>query len=392
MKDKIAKDILDRYREGTCTPEEKALVEFWAHQLNEDKAHHLSDTDLADVQKEMWRMVKPAGGSNKFLRWPAIAAAALILVSAAGIFYTLNKKAPSVTPQKTYGNVIKPGGNKAVLILADGKRIVLDDMSTGEIAQQSGIKISKKADGQLIYTVAGTNAQNDGKLVYNTIQTPRGGQYQINLPDGSKVWLNAESSLRFPIQFEKSKRAVELSGEGYFEVAHLETAKKERIPFQVSTTSKSEYTRGQLVEVLGTHFNINAYDDERAVITTLLEGSVRVTPSTKHNSAPKLLKPGQQSVLNQNNFAVTQADTEAAIAWKNGYFRFNDESLESIMHKVSKWYDVDVVYENDKLKKEPFAGVIARFANVSELLKMLALTGEVSFKIEGKKIIVQDKH
>jgi len=394
MKNIKAEELLNKFREGNCTDEEKALIEYWAHNLGVDGESGLSETDIINAQSEMWLHIDPEKKRTvvKHLSWLSAAAAILILVSIATLFIIRPGKKDEQSIASASFDKIKPGGNKAILTLANGKKIVLNDASNGKIAEQSGIRISKKADGQLVYSIVGSNTGADGKLAYNIIETPRGGQYQINLPDGSKVWLNAASSLRFPVKFDDKRREVQLSGEGYFEIKHLEPVKGESVPFLVKTISPAAGRSGQTVEVLGTHFNINAYDDESTIKTTLLEGSVRVTALSDRIPTPgsKLLKPGQQSVLGLSDIAVVAADTEAAVAWKNGYFRFNDENLESIMRKISKWYDVDVVYEDDKLRKEPFSGVITRFGSASELLKNLELTGVVKFRLDGKKIFVTD--
>lgn len=398
MKSKKVQQLLSKYREGNCTDEEKVMLECWAHHLNEYGDPGLTETDFMEAEDEMWAKIKPQKQSVLGrMYWPSVAAALLVFCLLGVMVKSyLDKKGAKYAPVIADVNKVKIGGNKAILTLANGKKIVLSDAVNGKIAQQGNIRISKTADGQLVYTVAGSAENAAGKLAYNTIETPRGGQYQINLPDGSKVWLNAASSLRFPVRFNGDKRQVELSGEGYFEIKHIEPVKGESVPFLVKTVLHMADRGGQTVEVLGTHFNINAYSDESAIKTTLLEGSVRVTASAvagadKQTLGFKLLKPGQQSVLNSNELTVVKADTEAAIAWKNGSFRFNDESLESIMRKVSKWYDVDVIYQNEKLKTETFSGFTTRFANVSELLKTLELTDVVRFKIEGNKIIVTDK-
>ncbi|WP_345947630.1 FecR domain-containing protein [Mucilaginibacter sp. PAMB04274] len=397
MENEDFKDLLKKFKEGTCTDEEKAMIAYWVHHLNQQGDSGLSEQDMMEAHDQMWDNIKPVKKLTRRFYWPAAAAVLAFAMLGLAAHFLLNNVAnkASNANKVSVTSKIKPGGNNAVLILANGTQIILNQASNGQIAHQAGIRISKQADGQLIYSVAGNFTQADSsELAYNTLQTPRGGQYQINLPDGSKVWLNAASSLRFPLRFNTKQRMVELSGEGYFEVAHVNAPGGKRLPFTVKTISPVAGQNGQLVEVLGTHFNVNAYDDESVVKTTLLEGSVRVrqlSPNQQANASYAMLKPGEQSVLSNGGFTVVPTDTEAAIAWKNGYFRFNDESLESIMRKVSKWYDIDVAYQNEALKKKLFAGVTTRFANVTELLKMLELTGEVKFKIEGRKIQAFDK-
>ncbi|WP_316788354.1 FecR family protein [Pedobacter frigoris] len=374
--DNKVKDLLKRFKEGKTTHQEEEMLRYWLHHHNQEGASGLSEADLQKADEDMWMAIKPADKpavTRKLI--PAIAAAAVLLIAVSAGYLFMNKPENKSVPLTVKTSVIKPGGNNAVLTLASGKKIVLNDAATGELAEESGIIISKTADGQLVYTVTSEYSGKAGVNAFNTIETPRGGQYQINLPDGTKVWLNAVSSLRFPARFSGNQRKVELSGEGYFEVAH-----NKKMPFKVKTAD-------QEVEVLGTHFNINSYPDETETMTTLLEGSVSVNSAIAGSA---MLKPGQQSLLSGNNLKVAVADVDAAIAWKNGEFRFNDEKLESIMHKVSRWYNVEVVYQDDKLRTEPFGGVITRFAKVSELLKMLELTQEVKFKIENNTIVVMD--
>lgn len=376
MYNKQAEELLARFRTGDITDQEAEMLRYWLHHHNEKGLSGLSEKDLLQADDAMWNAIKP----NPQLSWrrrlaPALAAASVIVIISAGLYF-FNTETKNVSlAQIASTEMIKPGGNNAVLTLSNGKRIVLNDAANGQLAKESGIVITKTADGQLVYTISGGGVANQDQQLVNTIETPKGGQYQVNLPDGTKVWLNAVSSLRFPAKFSGRERKVELSGEGYFEVAH-----NSQMPFKVKTAH-------QEVEVLGTHFNVNSYADDAETMTTLLEGAVRILTE---NAGKAVLKPGQQSVLGKNKMVVETADIEAAVAWKNGEFRFNDEKLESIMHKVARWYNVEVIYQNEQLKTASFGGVITRFAKVSELLKMLELTKEVKFKIEGNTIVVMD--
>ncbi|MCZ4245220.1 FecR family protein [Pedobacter punctiformis] len=303
------------------------------------------------------------------LRW----AAAIIVLIAVSITVYIKSYNPT---QKVHVFVqdVLPGGNKAILTLADGKKISLTDAVTGDIAKQSGLSITKAADGQLIYKVSEVVRDADDSKV-NTISTPRGGQWQVRLPDGSVVWLNAESSLTYPLSFASAKqRIVQLTGEAYFEVT-----KDKLHPFIVRTAK-------QEVEVLGTHFNINCYADEDVTKTTLLEGSVRVFHNNTHDT--EVLKPGEQSVLSNNGINVRNTDVEESIAWKNGYFMFDNEKQESIMRKLSRWYNVDVKYADASAKEVMYYGTVSRFGKVSQVLRKLEQTGEVRFDIKDNKIIV----
>jgi len=278
-------------------------------------------------------------------------------------------------------NDIAPGGNKAILTLADGSKIALTDAGNGKIASQNGIQITKSAKGQLIYTIKASGDPNAAsgtaqQAAFNTIETPKGGQFQVILPDGSKVWLNAFSSLKFPVNFSALKeRRVELKGEAYFEVVH-----NQALPFRVITDK-------QEVEDLGTRFNVNAYADEASTKTSLLQGKVRITAGEKN----VLLAPGQQATVS-NNIKVSEINPEEVIAWKNGYFNFDDEKLENIMRSVARWYNVDVVFEDESLKNETFGAITTRFSNISTLLKIMEQTGDARFRIEGSTIKIKKKN
>lgn len=301
--------------------------------------------------------------------WRKLAAAAcvLILLSIGLYRYYSQSAVEKLAPLATQPAGIGPGGQKAMLTLADGTQIELKAASQGEIATQPGISIRKTSDGQITYAIH-AQKDNQGTLpVINTISTPIGGQYQLILPDGSKVWLNAGSSLRYPTFFAGSERSVELAGEAYFEVTP-----DKKMPFLV----KSE---NQTVRVLGTHFNVNAYADEPSVKTTLVEGSVQV-------NAQRLV-PGQQAVLTEKRVAVREVDAEAETAWKNGEFVFNGEDLQTIMRMVARWYNIEVVYENPPGDLR-YGGEVSRSKNLSDILKMLEATGDVKFKVEGRRVTV----
>ncbi len=331
---------------------------------------------MAEADQEENNRVPVIRKLNPAIRYAGVAAMiTAILFSALYIYFNRSRSA-----QKTAGTAavkdIPPGRNKAVLTLADGRQILLTEAANGELARQAGIRITKTSDGKLVYTADRTETTSSvSDISYNTISTPRGGQYQINLPDGSQVWLNAASSLKFPAAFSPAgTRKVTLSGEAYFEVA-----KDKHRPFVVTTAKQS-------LEVLGTHFNVDSYPDEPGTKTTLLEGSVRISADDRI----VLLKPGQQATVNEA-VSVSEVDPEEAIAWQKGYFHFDDEELESVMKKVSRWYDVEAEYEDASLKHELFAAYSTRFANVSQLLKRLNEVGSVRFRLEGRKIIITKK-
>ncbi len=277
---------------------------------------------------------------------------------------------------------IVPGGNNAVLTLSDGTRIILDSADNGPISQQGGSDIIKLESGKLAYT-SGASGNGNARPIYNTVSTPRGGQYQVILPDGSMVWLNAASSVSFPAEFENNTRLVTVTGEVYFDVKPLINSKtKEKIPLVVKVASSSGVVVGE-VKVLGTQFNINAYDDEGAIQTTLLEGEVQCIDA--HGSA--MLKPGQQATYTGTGIQVKkEVNTDRIVAWKNGHFIFESESIENIMRQISRWYDIEVSYKG-AISREVFSGIVSRAANLEQVLTIME-TGGVKFKIEGREIMV----
>ncbi|SJZ42929.1 protein of unknown function [Chitinophaga eiseniae] len=299
--------------------------------------------------------------------WRAAVAAMVIVLAGVAAYFAAGHRWTSHAPALTHQDVL-PGANKAVLILADGRRITLDSAARGTLAQQGNVTISQTDNGQLDYN--GTNA-NGKAVVYNTVTTPRGGQFRITLPDGTKVWLNAASSLHFPAAFPAGERSVEVTGEVYFEVAPRATA-----PFTVTA-------RGTTVTVLGTRFNVNAYTDEASVNTTLLEGSVKVA----HQGRSVMLKPGGQAQAKENIRVLDNVDTEALMAWKNGRFSCNDIPLENIMRQISRWYDIQVVFK-DRIT-DTYSIEISRDVPLSKLLRFLELSGGVHFEVNEKTIIVK---
>lgn len=306
-----------------------------------------------------------------------IAASIMILLTTGLYFYT--NRAPvqtlSVKIVEPKAEVISPGDNKAILTLSDGSEIILEDAKNGILANQAGISIQKTSDGELLYSFSNAaNAvtpESKENVIYNKIETPVGGKYLVNLPDGSKVWLNSSSSLRFSALFNGNTREVELSGEAYFDVS-----KNKSKPFKVKT-------KDQVVEVLGTQFNINSYSDEGPIKTTLIEGSVKIIYKDK----VVLLSPGQQFQPKESALKVVEADTEEVVAWKDGYFVFKNEDIRSIMRKLSRWYNVDVSYSGN-IPDVGFGGNISRSKDISEVLDVLQLTNAVHFKVEGRRVTV----
>lgn len=395
--------ILEKYHTGNASKEEVEFLDAYyqvfglradyTSGLDEGKRLLLKNDLNSSIRKNIsvYQAEKIEAGKKTVYRWSISVAAAIMIIAGAGLFYYPQKRISHPTANHIT-NDIAPGGNKAVLTLANGKKISLTDADNGTLAEQAGIRITKTADGQLVYEVRHLEGGRSERslhaveMTYNTIETPRGGQYQLILPDGSKVWLNAASSLKYPVSFASFKeRKVELNGEAYFEVA-----KDKSHPFVVNTDK-------QVVEVLGTHFNINSYEDEEAVKTTLIEGSVHVFvnsgtvgKSDKIDEAAQnagiVLKPNQQSILRGNDFNVKKVNTEESIAWKNGFFNFTHADLETVMRQLSRWYDVDVVYEGE-IPPETFTGKVYRDMNLSKVLEILTYA-RVNFRIEGKKMII----
>ncbi|MEH3112901.1 FecR family protein [Pedobacter terrae] len=333
---------------------------------------------ISDVSQGEAELPKVKKLNKPYKRIISIGIAASVLLIA-GIGYLTLKNSDTAPDRfviaKKYD--LPAGTDKATLTLSDGKVIDLNKDAVGKIATEAGMEITKAADETLVY-----KALNTGKSVgFNTITTPIGGQYAVILPDGSKVWLNAGSSLKYPTAFALSGRNVILTGEGYFEVAHVE-GPKGRVPFSVTVVKNQ--TPSEKVEVLGTHFNINAYADEPFINTTLLKGSVKVALNANKTA---LLKPGQLARLSNENIQVQQADTEMAVAWKNGEFVFR-EDLRTAMRKVARWYDVEVVYEETAPENLMLGGWMSRGTNISEVLNHIQLTGKVHFKLEGRRVIV----
>lgn len=389
---KNIQQLIEKYQAGTASPDEKRLLNEWYDSFDDGQAEVIINDDLTEQQLEhrikqrllttISKEGEPAIARPR-RKWQVPAAAAVILILfTAGYFLwtgrTTEKEITKAPPAKpSIQQDIAPGGNKAILTLVDGSTIILDSASNGIISQQGNVKVQKLDNGLLAYTINGTQITEKDAAFYNTISTPRGGQYQVTLADGTKVWLNAASSVRFPVIFTGTERKVEITGEAY-----LEVAKNKAMPFRVKAGSTE-------VEVLGTHFNVNAYDDEAAVKTTLLEGLVKVSvPALGTGQSPRFLQPGQQAGVNKEGKinVMNNADTEEAVAWKNGRFQFKSADLKTILRQIARWYDVEVVYNGNV--NLHFTGQLTRNDNVSKVFEKLALTGEVHFRIDGKRIIV----
>ncbi|AWO01099.1 iron dicitrate transport regulator FecR [Chitinophaga alhagiae] len=365
-------ELADKWMKGTITPSEKELLDKW-YDLDTEEPVTWAAGDASEEQlaarllSNINTQKKPSYFSK---RWQIPAAAVLLILLGVGTYLYVLRSDPR-EQVAVAGKEIRPGKDQAILTLGNGEKIILADAANGEVANRSGVKITKTTNGQLVYDATGSTNESL-PLEYNSIEAPAGGQWQVRLPDGSVIFLNASSSITYPTRFVGNERKIQMTGEAYFEIAH-----NKEMPFRVES-------RGQTVEVLGTHFNVMAYADERIVQTTLLEGSVRIVTAL----GSKMLEPGEQAQLSGNKLKVSSdVDLEGVVAWKNGYFKFN-EGLESIMAKIARWYDVDVEYRDKPAIGLTFSGKISRSRDISGILKMLEYTGDVHFKLEGRKVIV----
>lgn len=364
---------MEKFKNGTISAEELKVLENWyADNLQKAEPFNHPQAFLRDMEilDNAFPFVKDAPKATYKL-WPRIAVAVAVatIIFGAGLFYFTNQNLKTEQGIALLQDVA-PGKMGATLTLSNGKKILLADAQTGQLASESGIQISKSADGEIVYKAVSALVQGANEL--NTLQTMRKEQVQIQLPDGTQVWLNSESSLTYPATFTgKQERSVKLTGEAYFQVA-----KDKSHPFKVRT-SKQE------VQVLGTHFNINAYADEPIVKTTLIEGSVKLSA----DRAVVIIKPGEEAALTGNQFKISEADLGEALSWKNGDFVFNGERIESIMRKLARWYDVDVIYDG-LVPEDEFYAEISKFRNISQVLAQLENTKGAHFKIEGRRVIV----
>lgn len=375
--------------DGTIGPEDKADLDKWIGASEENSAffQEINDPEemLASLRKmeqydeaEIWEKVRKgrmetglpsAGGKTIRLgnrRWIRYAAAIVLLLGAGAYYLRVKTRHPAETLVLAD---VPPGGNKAVLTLANGQKVILDSLANGVIAQQGNASVDKIGGSGLAYKVTD---EGKGPLLYNTLTTPRGGQYTLRLPDGSRVWLDAESSITYPTAFTDKERRVKITGQAYLEIAHNAAQ-----PFITEVN-------GMEIKDIGTAFNINAYSDEALVSITLVTGAVAVGVQPQN----VVLQPGQQFVLTgDKGQVVDHADLDQALAWKNGKFLFGEKAdISTIMRQLARWYDVDVKYEGQV--GVHFGGSISRQVNVSKVLEKLALTGDVKFRIEGRTIIV----
>lgn len=382
-------DILSRYALRQVSPEEQEAFQEWMQTLDQQALDNLMD-EYAAIVAALPDLNE--GGNPELLRsihqeiamkeleeepyipripiwrsWRAAAAIIILAVSATAFLLLRNKEDQLLAEKKTApAKEIAPGRSGAVLTLADGTKLVLDSMNNGVLADQNGSYVSMQ-NGQLRYSPSDSKAED---IVYNTMTTPRGRQFEITLPDGTHVWLNAASSIRYPTIFSGNNRKVELDGEAYFEVT-----KNAKQPFIVNARNKAS------IEVLGTSFNVSAYENEKSLNTTLLDGSVKVNGT--------ILKPGQQALVTDVVRIIDNADIDKVMAWQRGFFNFEGASLEEVMQQLERWYDIDVAYENG-IPDIEFGGEMSRNMSLNGVLIALEKSG-IRYRLEGRKLIVLPK-
>lgn len=387
------KELFPKYLNNSLSREEyERLLQYFEKAEDNAELHQLvldamSDIDNAEydsirlgravdsVAFQLREKLQPTK-TVRLKKYISYAAAIFLFGTAITAYYTFKTTQVDEVEIQLTANDVKPGHRAATLTLANGKKILLNDMSSGKIASEAGIDVSKNNDGSLVYKGSKSNGISRNNL--NTLSTANGETYELQLSDGTKVWLNAGTTLQYSVNLdEPGRRTVKLvAGEAYFEVT-----KNKRRPFVVETSE-------QTVEVLGTHFNINSYANEGRTVTTLAEGSVKVAALRNDVGSPKILKPGQQAINLEGKINVIKADLQTALAWKDGYFRFNGENIESILLRVARWYDIELVF-TDGIPEGSYFGKVSRSKNISQVLKALESTKLVHFKIEGRKVYVR---
>ena len=384
--------LAEKWIAGTITPEEKTRLFEWYDRFDdseltlEEEQATLFSRLKQEMLQDIRQTIKPAARIRRLGRI-SVAAAVILLVGTAGWLALQTRTTAQLanigqTKNTPKINDIGPGSDKAILTLADGSTVTLDSAGKGSLARQGNAKVIKSGDGQIQYASTGNDETAEKAMVYNILSTPRGGQYRLKLQDGTSVWLNAGSSIRYPTAFLGKERKVEITGEAYFEIA-----KNADMPFRVSVTDPVAGEKATEIEVLGTGFDVNAYKDEADLKTTLIEGAIKVSSG----SAAVILKPSQQAIIStaKDIQTIRLDNTDQTIAWKNGSFAFDDADIPTIMRQISRWYDVDVEYDgNGKRPDDHFTGTFPRNTSLAGVLQILHTSG-VRLVAENKKIVIR---
>jgi ferric-dicitrate binding protein FerR (iron transport regulator) len=413
-------DLLLKHLKRELTPGEAANLTAWVERSDKNRQFFAAINNTPEMEADVraykegqqidldaaWEKINSYDWAEEqprhitSMRWWRYAAAAVVLLAVSVTVYYFYRHSGNPVPVPTLASTlqsdVRPISTHAFLTLDNGATIMLDSLTSGYVATQGGMKVERKDNGGLQYSADGKLTTD--KVLYNKVMVPKGSDVMyLQLSDETKVWLNAESSIRYPVVFNEEERKVEITGEVYFEVTSLSLTSssinnksgeaergKGKRPFIVSKGNMS-------VIVLGTKFNVNAYDDEGNVKVTLLEGSVKVQSEANGKQVERVITPGQQAVLNRANINIlSDVDIEQVIAWKQGKFVFNDTDLDEIMRQIQRWYDVEVTYEGDiKSQGITFTGRISRYNNASKVLDLLQTTGQVDFTINGKRVIVK---
>jgi len=380
--------LIQKYQNDELAGAEKKLMDQWFDSLESEQSHRWTEGEVEDLKRRIMAVVEKERSASIrpiwFKKWLPYAAAILLFVAFGSVYYVYFHQDTVQVPMLSDTHMplsqeddVAPGRNRAILTLTDGTTVALSEsqeaivVAGGEIKYENGRPLFDK-----------DSRSSEAKISFAELSIPRGGQYQITLPDGSKVWLNSASILKYPLQFGDQERVVELEGEAYFEIAAKQTPSGKRVPFRIITAHQS-------VDVLGTRFNISAYADEADTRTTLVSGQVRVAKSGTDQTA--ILKPGEEAVVRSSSDIYTRpANIDAAIAWKSGIFHFDETPFPQMLKQIARWYDIDVVYEGVQ-PKDVFSGKMSRNVNLQVLVKFLRDSG-IRLQIEGKKLIVKNKN
>lgn len=371
MDQKEIEILLQKYNSGDCTDDERKIVEE-LYQIYLDKTA-IETVELEGIKETIFSKLPQKPIRNKILNLSFLwKASAIFIVLSGAVYWQLKMNNSSKQSLAQRIHPIEQQENIAQLVLSNGDSIDLNTLKIGDTVLSAEIKIIKTKNGLIQYEALNSNPYLPAK--WNTASTSKGVQYCLNLADGSKVWLNASSKLKFPSAFSDQKRVVELIGEGYFEVVHDSNK-----PFYVKS-------KGQVIQVLGTHFNISAYPEDMGTYTTLSQGKVMVkTDQTDHSV---ILKPGDQSILDKGALSVIQVDPTHYMGWKDGSIRFNEENIREVMNKLQRWYNIDEVIYQGKISEELFTGKFNRKKDIYQILETLEKTEGLHFKVEGRRIIV----